>query len=563
MHLTIFDNVLILGLVMTNSFLVISVFLVTTTFVRVEANMIPLEGILLDEHNLWRSMVANGDIDDQPTGGNIEHLLWEYQLQQLAQNFTTQCNAQLEPIFDNDTLNQLNFSFTADFDKFYFGYNTASVSYDRGFNLSHPDFSLLIQGLVDNWFEAHQQYEFEDPITADTLSYINGIRGQTRYIGCGIAACPIFECIYDPDSPQRCCPQETCIRWIYLNCYYFPSISQEEQSGDDTPYIANTSCTQCTDDRQSECKNGLCAACPSPQWFACQDDKACDQSPEDPCDDPEFALSCPRSCDPNCYDLQSTNASICLNQPPTMISTVFPSESPSIHPTDVPTQTPITTTASQTTNPTHAPSVRSNTSSPSIDPSEPPSIHPTTQPFTLSPSINLQTEIPTQFPSKIPFVITSVDPTHIPTNIPSDPPTYTPTNMPTYNPTVSPTNVPTLEPFHSPTFIETLSPSTSDPPTYIPTNIPSDLATYIPSVSPSKSPVRFPWTLNPTHSPTYKCGINFLPFSTVSSCTKPCDGGRMKKTRLVYYYKCESNITTYLGKQVISEKCNTHSCRSR
>merc|ERR1719361_1775039 len=72
---------------------------------------IQFEGVVLEQHNLWRSLIANGNIDDQPSGSNVEKLIWDYQIQELAQQFTEKCDANKRPSFDNDKLNNLSFSF--------------------------------------------------------------------------------------------------------------------------------------------------------------------------------------------------------------------------------------------------------------------------------------------------------------------------------------------------------------------------------------------------------------------------------------------------------------------
>lgn len=135
---------------------------------------IPFEGVILDRHNYWRSIIANGHIPSQPNGSNIEKLLWEYQIQNLATNFTNECNADNDPIFDINILNQTNFEFQADFSKYQFGFNKAYFKYNASFNITDT-FQVLsiVQQLIDEWFMEYQNYTFGDAQSDATKNYLN------------------------------------------------------------------------------------------------------------------------------------------------------------------------------------------------------------------------------------------------------------------------------------------------------------------------------------------------------------------------------------------------------
>ena len=186
-------------------------------------------------------------------------------------------------------------------------------------------------------------------------------------------------------------------------CAYFPALSPL-QNGWSTPYSAGAPCSECTDDRASECVDGLCAGCPSPQWFECQDSILCASSPTDPCLDADFAPKCPRRCDADCQSLNGSNDSICWEQPqsalpspepttsptaddPTVNPSEFPSNPPTVEPTHFPTESPISRAPS--VSPTD--SVES-THSPSSDPSKSPTINPSTFP------VDSTSEFPTDSP---------------------------------------------------------------------------------------------------------------------------------------------------------------------
>ena len=136
---------------------------------------IPFEGVILDRHNYWRSMIANGDISNQPHGANMDKLLWEYEIQKLATNFTAECDVDIDPIFDINLLNQTNFSFQADFTKYQFGFNKAYFEYNSSLNNTFDTFQVLtiVQNLIDQWFMEYQNYTFGDSESAATKNYFN------------------------------------------------------------------------------------------------------------------------------------------------------------------------------------------------------------------------------------------------------------------------------------------------------------------------------------------------------------------------------------------------------
>ena len=103
-------------------------------------------------------------------GSNIEKLIWDYQIQKIAQQFSDQCDANKRPSFNTDKLSNTTFSFEADFKQFLFGYN---IAYIHNQNLTQLQTLYQLQSFVNIWFEQHVDYAFNDPISEENSNYLN------------------------------------------------------------------------------------------------------------------------------------------------------------------------------------------------------------------------------------------------------------------------------------------------------------------------------------------------------------------------------------------------------
>eukprot|EP01084_Bolivina_argentea_P163951 285139_1 len=371
-----------------------------------------IDAIILNQHNEWRSLIANGHINNHPNGANIEKLLWEYNIEEMSKNYSNKCDTNILPEFNINKLNNINFSFVADFNKYSFGHNSAYIKIGKYFDFMKDKQELenITKYLINQWFKQHNNYIFGDSVKENTKNYFNAGGGVTRYIGCSINECNIFLC-----NDCNCFPNgKYCIRYIYLNCFYFPSIQNSQTLSDNKLYLNGNECSQCTNDRNNICLNGLCSDCPSHNYYKCQNDNSCNQTPNNPCNNIHFAKNCPYTCDNKCKNLTNSNHNyICNNQPILQINPTYnPTEAPTDSPTDIPTFEP-------TESPTNSP-IFNPTNTPSITPIKIPTIYPT----------NTETFIPSDVPS------------FNPTNTPSITPTIDPTNFPIYNPSNIPTNTP-------------------------------------------------------------------------------------------------------------------------
>merc|ERR1712228_548135 len=141
---------------------------------------------------MGRSLIANGNIDDQPSGSNVEKLIWDYQIQELAQQFTEKCDANKRPSFDNDKLNNLSFSFEADFNQFLFGHNIAFI---HNQNMTAIQILYQLQSFINEWFEQHNDYYFNDPISDQISNYLNCVVQQDILVA-GMQNVPFYDVIH-------------------------------------------------------------------------------------------------------------------------------------------------------------------------------------------------------------------------------------------------------------------------------------------------------------------------------------------------------------------------------
>ena len=74
----------------------------------------------------------------------MELLLWEYEMQRLAQNSANLCDV-TETSETNPSEMNANFSFEANFDDYGFGINQAWIQYDDDFNFTSIEMLFILQ----------------------------------------------------------------------------------------------------------------------------------------------------------------------------------------------------------------------------------------------------------------------------------------------------------------------------------------------------------------------------------------------------------------------------------
>ena len=363
---------------------------------------------LLLKHNQLRSQLALGLSQyDLPIATNMEYLLWEDELANVAYIHASTC-AELESTTirsNNDSvlsnINIQSLTFNATFDNYYFGNNINIFDYSSA---DYPDFndSFLInyELMVQEWFSSLSNYTYGDDF--DNTMY-SGWRGSTRYIGCSSFDCTLFT--RADGTPEKYS--------IYTVCYYFPNEWVFHPSADlyksnkhingnsNTNTNTNQVCTHCAIDRNDDCINGLCWSCPSMNYFTCQEESICNVLP---CDFQDARSSCPNKCQSRCNNITSAPTSSC------QIQILFPNASNSSSTAlRLPTTSLPTTVTSQTL-------TDSSTVNPSTNPTNIPTNNPTNNP----------TDIPTYDPTDNP----TNNPTHIETDIPIDDPKDIPTDIP-------------------------------------------------------------------------------------------------------------------------------------
>lgn len=132
---------------------------------------------VLDEHNQYRSRVANGEEPGQPPAANMRMLVWNDELEKIAQRWADQC------IYNHDQIrNKLNFDSV--------GQNLYTSSFSR--QESADDVQNTVIRAVELWYnevtnpgfspENIDPFRFEFP----TGHYSQVVWAETSELGCGL-----------------------------------------------------------------------------------------------------------------------------------------------------------------------------------------------------------------------------------------------------------------------------------------------------------------------------------------------------------------------------------------
>ncbi len=195
---------------------------------------------LLALHNTARSAAALGQMDGSAgklsSAANMNALLWDPALEQVAQLYADSCVFQHNP------------GRTTQFQAFQSG-ATFSGNVSVGENLAWGTGSAFsASDLAQLWIDEASLYD-ESPISApqfqDYGHFTQVAWASTRYVGCGIA-----ECISGDGGTVR-----------YVVCNYASAGNFLGQR----PWTSGAPCSACEGDR-SICIDGLCHGCPDPRF---------------------------------------------------------------------------------------------------------------------------------------------------------------------------------------------------------------------------------------------------------------------------------------------------------
>jgi cell division septation protein DedD len=206
---------------------------------------------ILDAHNRYRTLTAEGQTYGQPSASNMNQLIWDDGLAQVAQQYSQQCIWAHNP---NRASSLLNFLGSTSFQ-----YTNQQVGENLFISTGAENIDVLLQG-IQYWYEEYTYYTYGTVAKSEVCEsgqqcghYTQLIWGTTRYVGCGYTKCPTTSGLSLTNS-------------ILLVCnYYFAG-----NIVGDYPYSLGSPATNCASDRSSQ--NNLCSGCPNPAWdsYCCE-----------------------------------------------------------------------------------------------------------------------------------------------------------------------------------------------------------------------------------------------------------------------------------------------------
>jgi len=289
---------------------------------------------ILNLHNQYRNMTAQGLTSSQPSAGNMNQMIWDAGLAKVAQNYSSQCIWAHNPNRSSQLKNYLNITS--------FDYVNQYVGENLFISTGSETIDTILTG-IEYWYNEYQYFTFGTISGTGTCQsgqqcghYTQLVWGNTRYVGCGYTKCATVQNL------------PTFTNAILFDCnYYFAG-----NYVDDYPYISAESCSNCPEDRQN-CQDGLCSGCPSASW----DTYCCEYCSSSTCSNAISNGWCnsPSSCSNGITSAtQAPTTTTTTNAPTTTTTNAPTTSSPTLSPTTPPPTTGNPTKSPHTTkSPTH------------------------------------------------------------------------------------------------------------------------------------------------------------------------------------------------------------------
>jgi hypothetical protein len=295
---------------------------------------------ILEAHNRYRTLTAQGSTYGQPSASNMNQLLWDTGLEKIAQDYSAKC------IWAHNSNRNSDMANNADLASF--DYTNQPVGENLFLTSASENLAAVLQG-IQYWYDEYTYYTYGVMSTSGSCQsgqqcghYTQLVWGNTRYVGCGYTKCPSVSGGFGNSVLLVC------------NYYFAGNIIGNY------PYKVGSSATACGSDRSSQ--DGLCSGCPSPYW----DSYCCEYCSSGTCSNAKYSglLNAPSSCTDGLGDLLAGLGSASISVP-------SPSNPPSNPPTAKPT----------TSSPTAKPTTNSPTPKPVSPTSKP--VAPTPKPVSV------------------------------------------------------------------------------------------------------------------------------------------------------------------------------------
>ncbi|XP_017774051.1 PREDICTED: CRISP/Allergen/PR-1-like [Nicrophorus vespilloides] len=132
---------------------------------------------IVDDHNYYRTLIANGKVKNQPRGVNLKRLVYDKALASKARTISDTCD------FNHITIKD---------DRWKVGQNLARVMSNKLEEKPVQDWKKIIT----TWFDEHKLFVFPNITSPKTGHYSQVVWANSKFIGCD------FVYYYDVDKPK-------------------------------------------------------------------------------------------------------------------------------------------------------------------------------------------------------------------------------------------------------------------------------------------------------------------------------------------------------------------------
>jgi hypothetical protein len=205
---------------------------------------------ILNIHNRLRNLTAQGLTYGQPSASDMNQLVWDAGLAQVAQDYSAKCTWAHNSNRVKDLLNYLDITS--------FDYTNQEVGENLFFSSGSESLDVLLKG-IQYWYEEYTYYTYAKISSAGSCAsgqqcghYTQVVWSATRYVGCGYTKCSNTDGLGASG--------------VLLVCnYYFAGNIVGYY-----PYQSGSGATQCPADRTPQ--NNVCGGCPNSAWdkYCCQ-----------------------------------------------------------------------------------------------------------------------------------------------------------------------------------------------------------------------------------------------------------------------------------------------------
>jgi len=206
---------------------------------------------ILKSHNKYRNTTAQGKTYGQPSASNMNQLIWDDGLAQVAQDYSSKCIWAHNKERSRDLLDHL--------DETSFEYTNQQVGENLFITTGTESLSVLLKG-VQYWYNEYMYYTYGTTGGSSSCQsgqqcghYTQMVWANTRYVGCGYTKCPSTSGVSMTNG-------------VLLVCNYYFAGNVVGYA----PYKTGTPGSECQSDRQGE--NNMCGGCPSRSWdtYCCE-----------------------------------------------------------------------------------------------------------------------------------------------------------------------------------------------------------------------------------------------------------------------------------------------------